>query len=199
MNQILVIKKYKNKKNNHKYKIQLYISLLIVIVFSALFFINNYNNQSKEKTSNALLKDYTVSRLYNDPSKDLNEIIGIIEIPKIDISYPVFSSFSDDLLKISPCRINGYMPSFVSNLCIAGHNYDNGKFFSNLKKLELNDEIYIYNNSMQKFNYKIIDIYEVEETDLSPIKQDAQNIPILTLITCNNLNKKRLIVKSNLI
>ena len=196
MNQTLVIKKY---KNNNKFKIQFYISLLFTIVFSILFFINNYNNQTKEKVSNTLIKDYTVSRLYNVSSNELNEIIGIIEIPKIDISYPIFSNFSDDLLKISPCRINGYMPNFISNLCIAGHNYDNGKFFSNLKKLELNDEIYIFDNSMQKFNYNIIDIYEVEETDLSPIKQDVQNVAILTLITCNTLNKKRLIVKSNLV
>lgn len=196
MNQILIVKKH---KKNYKYKIQLYISLSIIIIFSILFIINNFSNQNKENESDILLKDYTVSRLYNTSSEDLNEIIGIIEIPKIDISYPIFSHLTDDLLKISPCRINGYMPNFTSNLCIAGHNYDNGKFFSNLKNLKLTDEIYIYDNSMKKFIYKISNIYEVEETDLSPISQDTHDVSILTLITCNNLNKKRLIIKSNLI
>lgn len=195
MNQILEVNK---KKNNQIYKIQLFVSLILIVIFIILFLITKYNKEINEKTSNILLKKYTVSKLYDNTSEDLNEIIGIIEIPKINISYPIFSNFTDDLLKISPCRINGSMPNSITNLSIAGHNYDNGKFFSNLKNLNLNDEIYIYDSSMKKFIYKITDLYEVEENDLSPILINAEDNPILTLITCNNLNKKRLIVKSSL-
>ena len=57
----------------------------------------------------------------------------MIEIPKIGIYYPIISEATDELLKISPCRIAGPMPNEDGNLCIAGHNYDNYKFFSKLK------------------------------------------------------------------
>lgn len=201
MNQILVVNK---KRYNRIYKVQLVVSLISIIIFISYFFIYKYNIKKEEKSSEILLNNYSVSKLYNEPNQELDysdseRIIGIIEIPKIDISYPIFANLTDDLLKISPCRISGYMPSYLSNLCIAGHNYDNGKFFSNLNKLNLNDNIYIYDNHIKKFNYIITDIYEVDETDLSPVTETAKGKAILTLITCNNINKKRLIIKSKLI
>ena len=61
---------------------------------------------------------------------------GNIEIPAINLSYPFFSSLDNESLSISPCRFHGEMPPNDSNLCIAGHNYDNGKFFSNLSNLK---------------------------------------------------------------
>ena len=201
MNQILVVRK---RKYNRIYKVQLFVSLTSIIVFISYFFAYKYNIQKQEKSSEILLNNYSVSKLYNESNKNYEsnnyqDIIGIIEIPKINISYPIFASLTDDLLKISPCRISGSMPNSVSNLCIAGHNYDNGKFFSNLYKLELKDEIYIYDNYIKKFKYIVTDIYEVEETNLSPVTTKAKNKPILTLITCNNINKKRIIIKSELI
>ena len=50
----------------------------------------------------------------------------------------------DELLKIAPCRFYGNNLNKVGNVCIAGHNYDNGEFFSNLDQLELGDIIDIY-------------------------------------------------------
>ena len=90
------------------------------------------------------------------------------------------------------------MPPKFSNLCIAGHNYDNGIFFSNLNKLKVNDKIIIYNNSDYKYTYTIYKIYEVNENDLSPIYDYEADKNELTLITCNNLSKNRIIVKASI-
>ena len=224
MNQILYVK---NKKINPFYRFQLYFSIIIIIVIVISFIIHKYNIYNKETISKELLYNYSISKLYSNsnsnydcefdfdssstsnlvsnyikdlefPAESTENIIGIIQIPKINISYPIFSNLTDELLKISPCRFYGEMPNKISNLCIAGHNYDNGKFFSNLYKLDIGDAIYIYDNNINKFQYIVTDIYEVEEIDWSPIKSKSLKNPTLTLITCNNKNKKRLIIKSNL-
>ena len=46
-------------------------------------------------------------------------------------------------MKISPCKFWGAEPNEIGNFCIVGHNYRNGLFFSNNKKLEKGDKIYI--------------------------------------------------------
>lgn len=120
---------------------------------------------------------------------------GNIEIPSINLSYPFFSSLDNESLSISPCRFHGEMPPNDSNLCIAGHNYDNGKFFSNLSSLKNDELIYIESNKV-KYIYSIFKIYEVEESDLSPIYEFQNGKRQLTLVTCNNFNKKRLIIKA---
>ena len=84
----------------------------------------------------------------------------------------------------------------IGNVCIAGHNYDNNKFFSKLSTLNINDEIFIYDNSNKKFTYIISNIFEVKPDDLSPIYSYDKNIRQLTLITCNNLNSNRVVVKA---
>ena len=127
---------------------------------------------------------------------DENEIIGNIQIPVINLSYPFFSSLDNESLSIFPCRFHGDLPPTNSNLCIAGHNYDNGKFFSNLHLLKIDDLINIDVNNVI-YEYSVFKIYEVNELDLSPIYSFESDEMQLTLVTCNNLNKKRLIIKAN--
>lgn len=47
-----------------------------------------------------------------------------------------------------------------------------------------------------KYIYFVYNIYEVKESDLSPIFDYEQNERTLTLVTCNNLNLNRIIVKA---
>lgn len=83
------------------------------------------------------------------------------------------------------------------NLCIAGHNYDNDKFFSKLNELKKGDKINIYNENGKVYIYIVYDKYEVKSNDLSPIYDYDKNSKQLTLLTCNNFNKNRIIVKAN--
>ena len=212
MNQILQTK-LKNKKSiflkNKKFlKFQLSISILFIIIIVIFISFNTFQLSKSEKYSSQILSNYNITRLYASldtnsysTNYDFNNIdnfsiIGIIEISKINIYYPILSRYNDELLKISPCKFYGPSPGQKGNLCIAGHNYDNEKFFSKINTLNLNDEIIIYNSFNKKISYFVTDIYEVNTNDLSPIYNYDENLSILTLITCNNLNKNRIIVRA---
>ena len=119
---------------------------------------------------------------------------GIIKIDKINVNYSILSISNNDLLDISVCRFAGPMPNEVGNLCIAGHNYVDYKLFSRLNELELNDKITIYDLAGKHWDYKIYDIYESNADDTSCTFQDTKNQRIVTLVTCNNVNGKRLVV-----
>ena len=141
--------------------------------------------------------DNIISSPKNSSTND-SSIIGIINIPNIHIYYPIFSTCSEELLKISPCRFSGPMPGKNGNLCIAGHNYDNGKFFSNVPILKIDDEIILSDYTEKQFSYFVTDIYEVKNDDLNPIYDFDKNSKCLTLITCNNVNKNRIIVQAKM-
>lgn len=201
MNQIL--QTTSNIKNKHLPKIkfilkmQLIFSIGLILIISTINIINIFNLYKQEQYSKQLLNNYNITKLYSNLELTENsDIIGIIEIPKISIYYPIFSTCTEELLKISPCRIYGPLPGKIGNLCIASHNYDNDKFFSKIGNLKINDEIILYNNSSKKFSYYISNIYEVTSYNLSPIYSYNKNSKELTLITCNNLNNNRIIVKA---
>lgn len=199
MNQILFI-----KNNSKKYKIQLAISLIIFITVF-LFWLRYYlSTKSEDKFSNSLLNSFNIERIYSNSEGytvveldgNSTTVIGIIEIPNINIKYPILSNISDELLKVSPCRFYGPLPNENGNLCIAAHNYDDNRFFGNLHKLNIGDMINIYDSSNNVTHYYVYDKFESSEKDTSCINQDVHVLKELTLITCNNLNKNRLIIKS---
>ncbi len=198
MNQILVTN-FK-KSNIRFFKTQLLISL--IILFTLICYIIYYffllNEEKKESTK--ILNNYNIYKLYaNYPdivNQKNNEIFGIIEIPKIDIYYPIFSNLTKENLKKLPCKFFGNTLKVNGNICIAGHNYNNSTFFSNITLLKINDEIFIYDNYNNKYIYKVFDVYEVKETNLSPIFNFNKYSKELTLVTCNNLNNNRIIIKA---
>lgn len=192
----------KNKISPKKvFNTQFYLSIIAIFIIISLFTYYKFSLNKKENLSHSLKSNYSISQLYaknsnNSSISNPSFIIGMIEIPSLSVSYPIFSYLDDELLKISPCKFLGEMPPASSNLCIAGHNYDNNKFFSNINLLKNGDEILIYNQIGEKFVYYVFNQYEVNANDLSPIKEDYQGDHELTLITCNNLNQRRIVVKA---
>ncbi len=192
----------KNKISPKKvFNTQFYLSIIAIFIIISLFTYYKFSLNKKENLSHSLKSNYSISQLYaknsnNSSISNPSFIIGMIEIPSLSVSYPIFSYLDDELLKISPCKFLGEMPPASSNLCIAGHNYDNNKFFSNINLLKNGDEILIYNQIGEKFVYYVFNQYEVNDNDLSPIKEDYHGSHELTLITCNNLNQRRIVVKA---
>lgn len=202
MNQILnTIIINKESKLKHL-KVQLFISFLAFFFFLLTYFFYKIQLKKEDEISKAFSSGYEIYKLYSE--KNLNEnyidsdILGIISITKINIEYPFFYGYNDDLLKIAPCRFYGEMPNINSNLCITGHNYEDDRFFGRIDELINDDEIIIEDNFKNKYVYIVYDKYEVENNDLSPIDEYDKNSCTLTLITCNNLNKKRIIIKAKL-
>ena len=146
MNQILQTylknESYKSKIKKN-FKIQLYFSILLIVFIFGTFIYKSIKISKQEKYSKQILENYNIIRIYsnlssintepdslitkNNIKSDKQNILGTISIPKLNIQYPVFSNFDNEFLKISPCRFFG--PNFGenSNICIAGHNYDNSK------------------------------------------------------------------------
>lgn len=213
MNQILVtennnflysnsINENRKKKKNFLIIFIISISICIIILFYLLYSFFSKLNQ-KEKTD--ILKDkYNITALYPTTTsynsiKLSNEIsiIGLIEIPKINISYPILLNSNEDLLKISVCRFSGPLPNREGNLCIAGHNYKNSMMFSKLYKLNINDSIYVTDLNNTKLEYIVYDKFKVKENNLECTK-NTHNIEI-TLITCNNSNNsERIVIKAKM-
>lgn len=210
MNQILITNNINNKKNKVKkffikilFKIQLFLSLIIILILILLLIITFIITKKAETQNKKLSNNYNVYKLYNknysvNKRKNSfdNTFLGTIEIKKINLCYPVFSTLTEENLALSPCKFFGPSLGKNGNICIAGHNYDNNKFFSNLNKLNINDNINIIDNSGKKYVYKIFKIYEVKENELFPVYNYEKDSQEITLFTCNNINKNRLVIKA---
>lgn len=122
--------------------------------------------------------------------------IGVINIPKLNINYPILSATSVELLKISPCRFWGPDPNEVGNLCIVAHNYRNSKFFSKLSTLENGDIVEITDLLEKTLTYKVYDKFVVDPENLDCTSQRTNGHKEITLITCTQDSKHRTIVKA---
>ena len=199
MNQILQVFKNKNKFL-FIFKIQIASSIIGILV--VIIFLSNKNNNSEniESYSKELLINQKFTSIYQteelEKIEEVTNIFCIIDIPKIDVHYPVLNSFSEEQLSLSPCKFSGPELNELGNIAIAGHNLENHTFFSDLSELEINDIINLYSNSGKIFKYTVYKTYETESNDLTTLANSFINQKELTLVTCNNTNKKRFIVKA---
>ena len=192
-----------NTKTNYIYRSLFVIAILLLTILFIYLFIKVYRKNINEQIAHKLNSSYSVSTLYSNNTSthaSIEEstpfVIGIIKIDKINVNYSILSVCNNNLLDISVCRFAGPMPNEVGNLCIAGHNYVDYKFFSRLNELEKKDKIKIYDLNGTFKEYSVFDIYETTPDDISCTFQDTNGLRIITLITCNNVNGKRLVIKA---
>ena len=122
--------------------------------------------------------------------------LATINIPSIDCTYPILNETTDELLKISPCKFWGADPNKVGNFCVVGHNYRSNKFFSHVPKLSIGDSIEITDLTGHMIEYKVYDKYVVSPDDTSCTTQRTNGLKEVTLITCTDDSKQRVIVKA---
>lgn len=201
----------KNKRSILQvYTVQFYFSLVLFLSFLILFLCIRFYHQRKENYSDILLGKYQVSTLYARPEEESQKtlllgenvqekkspfVIGIIQIESIKLNYPILSESTDELLNISPCRFAGPMPNEVGNLCIAGHNYADNRFFGRIDELKQGDLIEIFDLSGHKEDYYVSSTARIRSTDTSCTNQNTNGEKIITLLTCNNLSTTRLAVR----
>ena len=75
-----------------------------------------------------------------------------------------------------------------------GHNYINGTFFSNNKKLKNGDEIKITDQKGEEVTYIIYKIYETDANDATYMTRDTQGRREISLQTCTDDSKARIII-----
>ena len=152
--------------------------------------------QQQQQQSNNESQSNELIGIYTAPNGKQYNTVGTVIIPSLGVEYPILSETTDALLKVSVCKFWGCEPNEVGNLCIAGHNYRNKRFFSKVPNLSSGDIIQIKDLSGKTINYTIYDKYTVEPTDVSCTSQITNGKKIVTLITCTNDSKQRVVVKA---
>ena len=170
-------------------------ALIVKLTQDATLNSEEYEKES-EKDSNKISFSGAVTSKYTTADGEEYEYIGRIVIPKIGVDYPILSETSVELLKVSVCKFHGGNPNEVGNLCIAGHNYRNSRFFSKVDTLSVGDIIEITDLSKRTLQYEIYDIHTVDVDDRSDTTQYTNGRKEVTLITCTDDIKQRIIVRS---
>lgn len=152
--------------------------------------IEELEEQEEVVTQEPSSAEYTTSAGQN------YTIESIVRIPRLEIEYPVISETSEELLKISVNKYWGPAPNEVGNYCVVGHNYKSKKMFGRLSEAVNGDIIELADINGNIVKYSVYDRYIVEPTDTSCTSQLTNGRKEVTLITCTNYGKQRLIVKA---
>lgn len=121
-------------------------------------------------------------------------VIGTIEIPKINLSYPILDEAGPSAIETSVGMLYGVGPNKVGNTLIIGHNYRDGRFFANNKNLSVGDKVYITDLSGQKLAYTIYDKFETTTEDTSFLTRNTNGAREISLQTCTDDGSLRLII-----
>ena len=121
-------------------------------------------------------------------------ILGEIEIPKINVKMYILDKTTNDSLNLSVTRFWGNGIHEAGNFSIIGHNYKG--MFRDLKELEIGDTFTLVDRTGRICTYVIYDIYIVEPDDVSCIEDTLLGQREVTLITCTTGGEKRLILKA---
>lgn len=203
-----------NNKNRRKSKYLLFI-LILCTLFFILFNIqteeNNKNGTTIEKVNSKLYQNYQSENLETQQSTTNKEnvekehiesefkeykVCAKLNIPIINLETYVLEEYSKQALLTSVTKFYGGEPNKVGNFCIAGHNYGPTNMFQNIKKLKVNDEIYLTDTNGDKIKYLIYDIYTVLPNETGCLSQKTNGNTELTLITCTLDSERRIIVKA---
>lgn len=163
------------------------------------------DSSSASSSQNQPQRTVNTSRVQTTSDGYNYSTIAIINIPKINVNYPIIDGKTDSteeteaLLKISPTKFWGPNPNEVGNFCVVGHNYRDTRFFSKVPTLENGDLIEITDESGKTVKYSVYDKYEVAPDDVSCTSQLTNGKREITLITCTNDSKLRVIVKARAI
>ena len=123
--------------------------------------------------------------------------VGTMKIPKINFEYPILEKMSTQSLATSVVALypSGDNINQPGNTVIVGHNYRNGLFFSNLKKLSIGDKVYITDYRGTSITYTIYNKFEASESDTSFYDRDTAGKAEITLSTCTDAsNDQRTII-----
>lgn len=121
-------------------------------------------------------------------------MLGTIEIPAIDIKYPVLERATKSSLEASVGVLMGPGLNKVGNTLIVGHNYRNGTFFSKNKDLKNGDIIYITDIEGNRVKYTIYNIYNTSSEDTEYMTRDTAGKREISLSTCTDDSKYRLVI-----
>ena len=163
---------------------------------------NNINNQITEsnnrKTDISGIEDTTSGNNISSQTTTKYKgfvVVGTIQIPKINLKYPILEKISTTSLKTSVVLM--YTAQGLNNpgnSVIIGHNYRNGTMFSDVDKLSNGDYIYITDTNGTKVRYTIYNIFRASGSESEYITRNTNGKREISLSTCTDDSKARTIV-----
>lgn len=182
--------------------ILLIISLIVVVILIAGKELTSRNNEKLNQEVLSEFNNITDTNQIGELTLNGYDVIGKVKIPKINIEYPILNLETSNpeetkvpmrygIVKYWGGNVNDY-----GNLSIAGHNNYNGTMFGKTKNLEIGDIVELTDLTNRTTQYKIYDIFITDPNDVSILKTEDETVREVTLITCTNGNKERLILKA---
>lgn len=182
--------------------ILLIIALIIVVILIAGKELTSRNNEKLNQEVLSEFNNITDTNQIGELTLNGYDVIGKVKIPKIDIEYPILNLETSNpeetkvpmrygIVKYWGGNVNDY-----GNLSIAGHNNYSGTMFGKTKNLEIGDIVELTDLTNRTIQYKIYDIFITDPNDVSILKTEDETVREVTLITCTNGNKERLILKA---
>ncbi|WP_462410749.1 sortase [Neobacillus sp. Marseille-QA0830] len=194
------------------WKLKMILSLLIVLIgIRAYFFYSDWTKGQTRKEAEQIFQKTVQANQKKEPlqtirqtikppklSKNGATILGKVEIDALGLSYVILDGASEKNLAISITKVTGPDIHQQGNLVLAGHNMRDGSLFGKLRNLKINDSIRLEDLNGITKEYIIYKKEMVEPTNLSPLNQDLDTNPTVTLITCNASGEKRVIFYAKL-
>lgn len=156
----------------------------------------NSNAQNTQNNNQQVQQSENTSQSYQANNGKTYTTEATLNIPALGINYPVLSETSEELLKVSLNKFWGPQPNEVGNYCIVGHNYTNKKMFGKLSEIKNGDTVELTSSNGETVTYVVYNEYIVEPDDVACTSQLTNGQREVTLITCTNHGKQRLVVKA---
>ena len=208
--EIKIIKKFIRKQKIKVFISNLVFFIMVILIVGTIYGIakegmiktSDYdqnteksNIEEKERSKEENKKRKIIIPAIDVPKTYMGyEVNSRLEIPKIKLDTNVLLKYSKKGLDICASKYFGPDANEVGNYCIAGHNKDN--MFNHLIDLKIDDIMYLTDNKNGIVKYKVYDIYKVKPSNIKPLLQKTDGKREITLITCVNYSKNRLIVKA---
>ena len=137
--------------------------------------------------------NFTDLEACEEPAADLtaygidDEIIGVLEIPAMELTMPVYLGASDDNLAAGAAVLGSTSVPIGgdnTNCVIAGHRgWRGADYFRHINRLQMGDTVTL-TNLWETLTYTVADIQIIQPHEVEKIKIQP-NRDLLTLLTCH--------------
>lgn len=153
---------------------------------------NNQDGTQNDQTTQA--NQETTNNTSSKVSYKGYSMIGTIQIPKTKVKVPIVDKVTTSSITAAAAVLYGPGLNEVGNTVIVAHNYRNGTFFSNNKKLVVGDKVYITDITGRKIEYTIYKTYLASETEFDYATRNTNGKREISLSTCTTDPTKRLVI-----
>ncbi len=117
--------------------------------------------------------------------------IGVVEMPTLELSLPIISEWSDEKLRLSPCRYVG--SAYTRDLILSGHSYKN--HFRYIRDLAAGDPVIFTDMDGNRFIYEVLGMEVIADWDIERMEAGDWD---LSLFTCTYGGKSRNTIRCKL-